>query len=86
MCDFCKGRSFIEDEYGEWKLHSVKLTPLPPVILSGDIPSHSQPEAEPPYWALFLKYIDEGFEKGEMASFPIRFCPVCGQELKDGIE
>ena len=81
-CEFCQGSGYIEDEYGEWKLEAVKLTPLPPVILSGDpdpLPYH----AEAPYWALFMKYLDEDHENGEKASFPINFCPVCGRNLND---
>lgn len=81
MCEFCQGDGCIEDEYGEWKLEAVKLTPLPPVVLSGDIdlPYH----AEAPYWAMFMKYIDEDYQHGEKASFPINFCPVCGRQLNE---
>lgn len=82
MCEFCQGNGCIEDEYGEWKLEAVKLIPLPPVVLSGDpvpMPYH----AEAPYWALFMKYSDEGVEAGEKASFPINFCPVCGSQLNE---
>ena len=82
VCEFCQGDGCIEDEYGEWKLEAVKLTPLPPVILSGDpepLPYH----AEAPYWALFMKYLDEDYENGEKASFPINFCPVCGRQLNE---
>lgn len=81
-CDFCQGSGYIEDEYGEWKLQAVKLMPLPPVILSGDIPYHRHPDADPPYWSLFLRYLDEGCGKGEHASFPINYCPVCGRDLR----
>ena len=81
-CDFCQGSGYIEDEYGEWKLQAVKLTPLPPIILSGDIPYHRPPDADPPYWSLFLRYLDEGCGKGERASFPINYCPVCGRDLR----
>ena len=80
-CEFCQGGGFIEDEYGYWKLQAVKLTPMIPVVLSG----HSDlvpPNADPPYYALFLRYLDEGYDKGEHASFPIKFCPVCGRDLR----
>lgn len=83
MCEFCHGEGFIEDEYGEWKLEAVKITPLPPIVLSGlkDIlpPYH----AEAPYWALFMKYIDEDHTNVEKASFPISYCPVCGRKLEE---
>lgn len=82
VCDFCQGDGYIEDEYGEWKLEAVKLTPLPPVVLSGGgepIPYH----AEAPYWAMFMKYSDEDYTVGEKASFPINFCPVCGRQLNE---
>ena len=81
-CEFCQGDSFIEDEYGEWKLEAVKIEPLPPIVLSGDpgiVPYH----AEDPYWALFMKYLDEDITAGEEASFPINFCPVCGRQLNE---
>ena len=81
-CELCQGNGCIEDEYGEWKLQAVKLTPLPPIILSGDNPYHRHPAAEPPYWALFLRYLDEGCGKGEHASFPIKYCPLCGRSLE----
>lgn len=80
-CEFCQGDGCIEDEYGEWKLEAVKIEPLPPVVLSGDpgiVPYHD----EAPYWALFMKYLDEDFTAGEKASFPINFCPVCGRDLR----
>lgn len=82
-CDFCQGDGCIEDEYGEWKLEVEKIEPLPPVILSGEW--EGQPKAEPPYWSLFMKYIDEGYENGEKASFPIKYCPVCGRRLADRV-
>lgn len=80
-CEFCQGNSYIEDEYGEWKLEAVKIEPLPPIVLSGD-PGIVPYQAEAPYWALFMKYLDEDFTAGEKASFPINFCPVCGRDLR----
>lgn len=81
-CEFCQGDGCIEDEYGEWKLEAVKIEPLPPIVLSGDpgiVPYH----AEAPYWVLFMKYLDEDFTAGEKASFPIKFCPMCGRSLSE---
>ena len=80
-CDFCQENGYIEDEYGEWKLRAVKLTPLPPIILSGP-PDLVPPEADPPYYAMFLCDIDKGAGKGEEASFPIKYCPMCGRSLE----
>lgn len=82
-CDFCAGTGKIEDEYGEWELDCVKITPLPGIDLdTGEI----DVSAEPPYHALFLRYLDDEEDKGEQGSFPINFCPVCGRKLKDGTE
>ena len=80
-CEFCQGSGYIEDEYGEWKLQAVKLTPLIPVVLSGPSDLVS-PDSDPPYYALFLRYLDEGYDKGEHTSFPINYCPVCGGDLR----
>ena len=80
-CDFCQGNGCIEDEYGEWKLQAVKLTPMIPVVLSGP-PDPVPPDADPPYYALFLRYLDDGYDKGEYASFPIKYCPMCGRNLE----
>lgn len=82
-CEFCQGDEYIEDEYGEWKLEAVKHTPLPPIILRGEV--DRPPVAEPPYWSLFLKYIDEGNENAQRASFPINYCPVCGRRLAERV-
>ena len=80
-CEFCQGGGCIEDEYGEWKLEVVKIEPLPPIVLSGYpgiVPYH----AEAPYWALFMKHLEEDFTVGEKASFPIKYCPMCGRDLR----
>lgn len=79
LCPFCQGDGCIDDEYGEWTLKAVKITPLPPIVLSGsrDIIPH---EAEKPYWALFA-YNDYDDATGERASYPIKFCPECGRRL-----
>lgn len=79
-CDFCQGDGYIEDEYGEWKLEDVTITPLPAIDLETGERDES---AEPEYHALFLKYLDEEYGKGEQGSFPINFCPVCGRQLNE---
>lgn len=78
-CDFCQGDGCIEDEYGEWKLEAVTLTPLPAINLTtGEVEKTS----DAPYHALFLKYLYE--EHGsECGSFKINFCPVCGRQLNE---
>lgn len=83
MCDFCAGRGKIEDEYGEWELDCVKIMPLPAINLTT---GEKDETADPPYHALFLRYLDDEEDKGEHGSFPIRFCPVCGRELNNGTE
>ena len=70
MCDYCdeNGQNdAIEDEYGEYEMRVVKLTPLPAINLTtGEVDKY----AEPPYYALFAYYMEE---KCEQASFPIKY-------------
>ena len=76
-CSFCQGNGCIKDEYGEWMLEEVTVTPLPSINLTtGEVGK----TADSPYHAMFLKYLYEehGYEQG---SFPINFCPVCGRQL-----
>lgn len=78
-CEFCQGSGCIEDEYGEWKLEKVTITPFPAIELNT---GKRERVAAPPYHALFLKYLEEDFEC-EQGSFPINFCPVCGRQLNE---
>lgn len=75
LCDFCERGKRMNSEEGEHDLKLVKLTPLPAVNLtSGEI------ETKPgkPYYAMFLYTPDE---TGEAATFPVKYCPVCGRKL-----
>ena len=78
MCDYCKNGKHIEDEYGEGYLEITKLVPLPSIILSGEGAGTKLP-ADDPFACLFFYY--DG-DKGESMSFPIKFCPMCGEEIK----
>lgn len=79
-CRFCRGLDYIEDEYGEYKLEAVEMTPLPAI----DLETGEKAEAaDPPFHVLFLKYLHEEYGKNELASFPINFCPVCGRQLNE---
>lgn len=82
-CAYCNGSSLIEDEYGAWLCRVTKITPLPEINLTtGEIAD----KADPPYWVLFLEE-DTGEEFGfEQASFPIKYCPMCGRLLPTGPE
>ena len=79
MCDYCKNRKHIDDEYGEGYLEIAKLIPLLPIILSGEGAGMQASAADPPYACLFFYY--DGDERESM-SFPIKFCPMCGEEIK----
>ena len=88
MCKYCETgiQAFpLEDEYGygDWRLFVTKMTPIPVINLTtGQIAD----SADPPYWVLFLEE-DTGGEFGaEQASFPIKFCPMCGRLLPTGPE
>ena len=78
MCEFCAGIGKIEDEYGEWELDCVKITPLPGIDLTT---GEKDSDAAPSYYALFLRYLDDEDDRREHGSFPINFCPVCGRLL-----
>ncbi len=78
MCQFCSGQGKIEDEYCEWELNCVKLTPLPAINLTT---GETDSDADPPFYAMFLRYLDDEEDRSEHGSFPINFCPVCGRQL-----
>lgn len=78
MCDYCKHGKRIHDEYDEGDLEITPVIPLPPVILSGEGAGTMLP-AEEPYACLFFYYYGDS---GESMSFPIKFCPMCGEEIK----
>lgn len=77
MCEFCSGQGKIEDEYCEWELDCVKMTPLPAVNLTT---GETAAEADAPYYVMFLSYLDDE-DRSEHGSFKINFCPVCGRQL-----
>lgn len=80
MCVYCKHGKRIDDEYDEGYLEITPLVPLPSVILSGEGAGKTLP-AEEPYACLFFYYYGDS---GESMSFPIKYCPMCGEELKVG--
>ena len=75
-CDFCNRKMPISDEYGEYELQCVKLIPLPSINLTT---GEQEEIAADPYYSLFLY---EECEPGERASFPIKYCPLCGRKLE----
>lgn len=77
MCEFCSGQGKIEDEYCEWELDCVKMTPLQAINLTT---GETAAEADAPYYAMFLRYLDDE-DRSEHGSFQINFCPVCGRQL-----
>lgn len=75
LCDFCERGKHMQSEEGEHDMELVKLTPLPAINLtSGEI------ETKPgkPFYAMFLHDPEYG---DEAATFPVKFCPVCGRKL-----
>ena len=71
LCDFCERRRPIDDYYGRYSLEFKRLIPFPSINLT----TGEQREIK---YALFL-YEDE--DDGEVGSFPIKFCPLCGRKL-----
>lgn len=78
MCKFCSpDREIVTDEYDEMDMRIVKLTPMPEINLTT---GETATKADTPYYCLFLYY---DIDKGETASFPIKYCPLCGRRLTE---
>lgn len=75
LCDFCERHRPIEDDYGRYSLEFKRLIPLPSINLTTG--EKTEPERKIEY-ALFL-YEDK--DDGEVGSFPIKYCPLCGRKL-----
>lgn len=75
LCDFCERRRPIEDDYGRYSMELTKLAACPSVNLTTG--ERTKPERKVEY-ALFL-YEDK--DDGEVGSFPIKYCPMCGRKL-----
>lgn len=75
LCDFCERHRPIDDEYGSYTMEFTKLTPLESINLTTG--ERTEPKRKVEY-ALFL-YEDK--DDGEVGSFPIRYCPLCGRKL-----
>ena len=75
ICDFCERGKRMNSDEGEHDLRLVKLTPLPAINLTS---GETAEKAEPPYYAMFLYDMDR---EGEAATFPVKFCPICGRKL-----
>lgn len=76
LCDFCERRRPIDDDYGRYTMEFTRLIPFPSINLT----TGEQKEIKS---ALFL-YEDK--DDGEVGSFPIKFCPLCGRKLDGGGE
>ena len=78
LCEYCNYKKKpIADEYDAYEAQITQITPMPAMNLTT---GEQDVEAEPPYHSLFI------YEYGgryEVASFPIRYCPVCGKRLKE---
>lgn len=75
LCDFCERRRPIDDDYGRYSLECVKLIPLPSINLT------TGEKTEPKNKAEYAMFIYEYEDDGEVGSFPIKFCPLCGRKL-----
>lgn len=78
-CLFCHNMDRVSGEYARCDMQIVKLIPFPPINLTtGEIAKH----ADPPYYALFIfDAEDDEKDGGEVESFPIEYCPMCGRRL-----
>ena len=75
LCDFCERSRPIDDDYGRYSLECVKLIPLPSINLT------TVEKTEPKNKAEYAMFIYEDEDDGEVGSFPIKFCPLCGRKL-----
>lgn len=75
LCDFCERHSPIEDDYGRYTMECTRLIPFPSINLTTG--EQKEPKRNVEY-ALFL-YEDK--DDGEVGSFPIKYCPLCGRKL-----
>ena len=76
LCDFCERHRPIEDDYGRFTMEFTKLIPCESINLTTG--ERTEPKRKVEY-ALFL-YEDK--DDGEVGSFPIRYCPLCGRKLE----
>lgn len=82
MCEFCGASKPLEDEYDNYEAKIVRLIPLPPINLTT---GKYENELELPYYALFI-YDQYDGRSGEIASIPIKYCPICGRRLLAGAD
>lgn len=75
LCYFCERHRPIDDDYGRYTMEFAKLIPLESINLTTG--ERTKPERKVEY-ALFL-YEDK--DDGEVGSFPIKYCPLCGRKL-----
>ena len=75
LCDFCERRRPIYDDYGRYTMECTRLIPLESINLTTG--ERTEPKRKIEY-ALFL-YEDK--DDGDVGSFPIKFCPLCGRKL-----
>lgn len=81
MCEFCEANKPLEEEYNNYEAKIVRITPLPPLNLTT---GKYEDELEGPYYALFVYDAYDDDHHGEIASIPIKYCPICGRRLLTG--
>lgn len=81
MCEFCEANKPLEEEYNNYDVKIMRIIPMPPINLTT---GKYEDELEPPYYTLDIydSYNDDHF--GEIASIPIKYCPICGRYLLTG--
>lgn len=75
LCDFCERHRPIDDDYGRYSLELTRLIPLPSINLT------TGEKTEPKNKTEYVMFIYEDEDDGEVGSFPIKFCPMCGRKL-----
>lgn len=75
-CKHCEGKKAIKDESGEYEARLVRMFPLFEVDLDT---GEAKKCDDPPYFVQSITRVSE--KENGMASFKIKFCPMCGKKL-----
>lgn len=76
LCDFCERGKRMESAEGKHEMNLLTITPVTPIDLTNQ--NMEKIKFGKPYCAMSLYTTDR---TGEAATFPVKFCPICGRKL-----
>lgn len=76
LCDFCERHRPIEDDYGRYLMEFTELAACPSVNLT------TGERTEPKNKFSYSLFVYEDKDDGEVGSFLIKYCPLCGRKLE----